>query len=310
MKILITGGAGYLGSILTGYLLAGDHEVTILDNFMYGQTSLNHYIGEPHFLVVKGDARKRRDLKLAGIDAADLVIPLAAIVGAPACDKDEYLARSTNVDAIATVIEMLSAEQKMIIPTTNSGYGIGGEKECTEDSPLNPISLYGRTKVEAEKLVLSRGNSVSLRLATVFGMSPRMRLDLLVNDFVYRALTERCIVLFQGNYRRNYIHIRDVARAFRYSIQHFETMRSFAFNIGLSEANLTKKELAEAIATHFFGTTILEAPIGEDPDQRDYLVSNARIENHGFKPQHSLERGIYELIMGLKTITAKRFTNL
>jgi nucleoside-diphosphate-sugar epimerase len=309
MKVLITGGAGYLGSVLVGHLLGAGHQVDVLDNFMFGQASLNHYCAIPGFEAFRGDARDPRHL-WPRLQGADVLIPLAALVGMPMCDADQEAAVGTNFEAIRTALGAMSADQRVIIPITNSGYGIGEPgKECTEDTPMRPISLYGRTKVQAEELVLARGNAISLRLATVFGMSPRMRIDLLVNDFVNRAVTDRAVVLFEGHFKRNYIHVRDVARAFEFGIDHFDALTGEAYNVGLSDANLSKVELCERIKNHVPGFAFLHAPVGEDPDKRDYIVSNARIEAAGFKPIHSLDAGITELIMGFRMLRSRRYGN-
>jgi nucleoside-diphosphate-sugar epimerase len=296
MRILVTGGAGYIGSTLVPELLRHDHEVTVLDNFLFRQHALLDCCAHPKFRVVRGDCRDETVLKpLAG--RADLVIPLAALVGAPLCQADKVAAETTNLGAIRTLCQMLSREQKIIMPVTNSGYGIGEkDKSCTEDSPLRPLSLYGVTKVQAEEAVLQRENSLSFRLATVFGVSPRMRTDLLVNDFVYRAVHDRAVVVFEGHFKRNYIHIRDVARLFVYGIESFERMRGRPYNAGLEDANLSKLELCAVIQKHLPKFVYLEAPIGEDPDKRDYIVSNARLLATGFRTQWTLDAGIEELI--------------
>ncbi|HYH19690.1 MAG TPA: NAD(P)-dependent oxidoreductase [Azospirillum sp.] len=302
LNILITGGAGYLGSIMVPALLDAGHRVTVLDNFMFRQASLTQVCANPDFDVVRGDARDEDTLKPLA-KSADVVIPLAALVGAPLCDNDKLGAASTNRDAVLTLIRLLSREQRIMMPVTNSGYGIGEKgKFCTEDSPLRPISLYGRTKVEAEAAVLERGNAISFRLATVFGMAPRMRIDLLVNDFVYRAVYDRAVVLFEPHFKRNYIHIRDVARAFLHGLGNFETMKDRPYNVGLSDANLSKWELCEKIREHLPKFVFLEAPIGEDPDKRDYIVSNERIEATGYAPAFSLDDGIRELIKGYRMV--------
>ena len=302
LNILVTGGAGYLGSIMVPALLDAGHRVTVLDNFMFKQTSLASVCAHPAFDVVRGDARDESVLKPL-VASADVVIPLAALVGAPLCDNDKLGAESTNRDAVLTLIRLLSREQRLMMPVTNSGYGIGeAGKFCTEDSPLRPISLYGRTKVEAEAAVLERGNALSFRLATVFGMAPRMRIDLLVNDFVYRAVYDRAVVLFEPHFKRNYIHIRDVARAFLHGLGNFETMKDRPYNVGLSDANLSKWELCEKIREHLPKFVFLEAPIGEDPDKRDYIVSNERIEGTGYAPAFSLNDGIRELIKGYRMV--------
>jgi nucleoside-diphosphate-sugar epimerase len=246
-SILVTGGAGYLGSTLVPALLAEGHRVTVLDNFMFNQSSLNHLCADPNFDVHRGDARDAAVLQPL-LKSADIVIPLAALVGAPICNADKIAAESTNRDAILTLIRLAGRQQRILMPVTNSGYGVGQDgKFCTEETELRPISLYGRTKVEAERAVLDRGNSVTLRLATVFGMSPRMRIDLLVNDFVYRALNDRSVILFEAHFKRNYIHIRDVARAFVHTIHRFDGMMDEPFNVGLSDANLSKWELCSKI---------------------------------------------------------------
>ena len=309
-SILVTGGAGYLGSVLVPALLAAGHRVTVLDNFMYRQNSLAQVCSDPRFDVVHGDARLKETISPL-VAKADCIIPLAALVGAPLCKEDPVAATTTNRDAIALLCGMLSAEQRVIVPITNSGYGVGEKgKFCTEESPLRPVSLYGRTKVEAEKIVLERENGVSLRLATVFGMAPRMRIDLLVNDFVHRAVTDRFVVLFEAHFKRNYIHIRDVARAFLHAIDNFLTMRGGSYNVGLSEANLSKAELCECIKARVPDFTYLEAPIGEDPDKRDYIVSNAKIEATGYKPAVSLDDGIRELIKGYRMIRNTCYGNV
>ena len=309
-SILVTGGAGYLGSILVPELLEAGHRVTVLDSFMYLQNSLSHVCANPNFDVINGDARSEETLKPL-IAKADYVFPLAALVGAPLCKKDPIGATTTNLDAINTLVRMLSAEQRIIMPTTNSGYGVGElGKFCTEDSPLRPVSLYGRNKVEAEKIVLDRENSISLRLATVFGMSPRMRIDLLVNNFVYRAANDCFVVLFDAHFKRNYIHIRDVARAFIHGMGKFEEMRGSPYNVGLSDANLSKAELCERIKAHVPSFVYFEAPVGEDPDKRDYIVSNARIEATGYATRYNLDDGIRELVKGFNMLRDRVYGNV
>lgn len=302
LSILVTGGAGYLGSVLVPALLADGHRVTVLDNFMFKQASLAAVCADPALSLVRGDARDAATL--AGlVRHADVVVPLAALVGAPMCDADTVGAVSTNRDAVLALVKLIGASQRILMPITNSGYGIGAADEiCTEDSALRPVSLYGRTKVEAEQAVLDHGNAISFRLATVFGMSPRMRLDLLVNDFVYRAVNDRAVVLFEGHFKRNYIHIRDVAQTFLHGLNHFEAMRDQAFNVGLSDANLSKVDLCERIKSHLKDFVYLEADIGEDPDKRDYIVSNAKLEATGWRPAFSLDDGIAELIKGYAMI--------
>lgn len=301
-SILVTGGAGYLGSTLVPALLAARHRVTVLDNFLFGQAPLNQLCADSNFNVVKGDARDPAVLKPL-VGDAEVLIPLAALVGAPVCNNDKTGAESTNREAIKTLIGLASREQRILMPITNSGYGVGeAGKFCTEETPLRPISLYGRTKVEAEKAVLDRGNSISFRLATVFGMSPRMRIDLLVNDFVFRAVNDRAVVLFEAHFKRNYLHVRDVARVFLHGIEHFDAMRDQPYNVGLSDANLSKAELCQRIQLQIPKFVYLEAPVGEDPDKRDYIVSNEKIERTGYRPAYSLDQGIAELIKGYRML--------
>jgi nucleoside-diphosphate-sugar epimerase len=309
-SILVTGGAGYLGSILVPELLAAGHRVTVLDNFLYLQNSLAQCCANAKFDVINGDARSADTLRPL-LKSADTIIPLAAIVGAPLCQKDPIAATTTNRDAVAMLSKMLSADQRVIVPITNSGYGIGEKgKFCTEDSPLRPVSLYGRDKVEAEKIVLERDNAISLRLATVFGMAPRMRIDLLVNDFVYRAVNDRFVVLFEAHFKRNYIHVRDVARAFMHAMDKFDEMKGRPYNVGLSDANLSKAELCARIKLQVPDFQYLEAPLGEDPDKRDYIVSNSRIEATGYSPAYSLDDGIRELIKGFRMIRNTVYGNM
>jgi nucleoside-diphosphate-sugar epimerase len=309
-KILVTGGAGYIGSVLVPHLLSLGNKVTVLDNFLYGQASLLECCGNSNFEIVRGDTRDEEILKKV-IRDCDIILPLAALVGAPLCSRDKIAAVSTNRDSIKSIVNIASKEQKIIIPITNSGYGIGqNDAFCTEKTPMNPISLYGKTKVEAEEIVLSRGNALSLRLATVFGVSPRMRLDLLVNDFTYRAVKDRFIIIFEGHFRRNYIHVKDVVEAFIHAIDNFEKMKDEPYNIGLSEANLTKVQLCEKIKEQVKDFVFMESQIGEDPDKRDYIVSNEKIESTGYKPSFSLEMGIQELIKGYTIISNNKFSNV
>jgi nucleoside-diphosphate-sugar epimerase len=294
-KVLITGGAGYLGSVITETLLEGWREVTVLDNMMYNQTSLINFSHYDNFKFINGDVRDKELLKELVLQN-DIIIPLAAIVGFPACERDKELATQINYEHVKFVCDIAKENNKKVVyPNTNSGYGIGENGECTEDSPLNPISHYGKTKVEAEKEVLGIGG-ISLRLATVFGTSPRMRMDLLVNEFVYKALTDKSIVLFEKKFVRNFIHIRDVALVFRKMINQYEQWSGMVFNVGLSEANLTKEQLCEAIKEQVPSFEIFYNDNYEDPDKRDYIVSNALLESCGWKPRYTLEKGIEELI--------------
>lgn len=309
-NVLVTGGAGYLGSIMVPELLKAGNKVTVLDNFMFKQNSLAHCVADPNFDVVKGDAREESVLKPL-LAKADVVIPLAALVGAPLCKQDPIGATTTNLDAQLMLIKALSKQQKVLMPITNSGYGVGESgKFCTEETPLRPLSLYGIHKVEVEKAALDHGNTVSFRLATVFGMAPRMRLDLLVNDFTYRAVYDRFVVLFESHFKRNYIHVRDVSRAFLHALDNFEAMKNQPYNVGLSDANLSKFELCQRIQAQIKDFVFLEAPVGEDPDKRDYIVSNEKIEKSGWKPAHSLDMGIAELIKGYRMIKNTIYTNV
>ncbi len=310
MKILITGGAGYLGSVLTPTLLGLGHEVTVLDNFMFRQNSLADCCHNDKFHIVRGDCRSDALMKKLMANA-DVIIPLAALVGAPMCDRDPVAARTTNLEAVAMLCRLASRSQRILMPVTNSGYGVGEKnKHCTEETPLRPVSLYGVTKVQAEEAILQRENSISFRLATAFGASPRMRIDLLVNDFVHRAVNDRAVVIFEGHFKRNYIHVRDVARVFVHALDQFEAMKGKPYNVGLDDANLSKLELCAVIQKHLPKCVFLEAPIGEDPDKRDYIVSNARIAGTGFKPEWGLERGIQELIKGFTILRNSLYSNV
>jgi nucleoside-diphosphate-sugar epimerase len=310
-RVLVTGGAGYLGSVLVPALLDRGFAVSVIDSFMYGQDSLAAVCHRPEFSVVRGDVRSLDTMKPL-LKEADIIIPLAALVGAPLCDRDPIAATSTNLRAIVDMLPHLAATQRVILPVTNSGYGVGeAGKYCTEETPIRPVSLYGRDKVEVERTLLDgHPSSISLRLATVFGMSPRMRLDLLVNDFTYRAYTDRFIVLFESHFKRNFIHVRDVARAFLHAIDHFDTMKGEIYNVGLSDANLSKLELCEQIRRHLPSFVIHESDIGKDPDKRDYIVSNEKIERTGYKPVFSLDDGIRELIKGFAMIRNSRYSNV
>jgi nucleoside-diphosphate-sugar epimerase len=310
MKVLITGGAGYIGSILTPLLLEKGDSVTVIDNLKFRQTTLINVCARPEFNFIRGDVRDHGLIKQQ-LRHHDVFIPLAAIVGAPASDREPRATTDINLNAIKGVISELSNDQIVIYPTTNSGYGIGEkDKYCDENTPLKPISLYGRTKVDAEKLLLDTGKAVTFRLATVFGASPRMRMDLLVNDFVYRALTDRFIVLFESHFKRNYIHIRDVANAFVFAMDRYDEMRGEPYNVGLSDANLSKMELCLKIKEHLPDFHILESNIGKDLDKRDYIVSNAKIEGLGFEPHYSLDDGIEELIKVYTIISVNPFKNV
>lgn len=305
-KILVTGGAGYIGSVLVPKLLELGHEVTVVDNFMYKQVSLFDVLYNKNLKLVRGDVRDEALMK-EHIQGVDFIIPLACLVGAPICDKMPKDAKEINLDAILMILKLRDKEtQKIIFPNTNSGYGFmeEGTSFCDENSPLHPVSLYGRLKVEAEQALLNDGEAITLRLATVFGMSPRMRIDLLVNDFVFTAVKVGKMEVFQPHAKRNYVHVRDVVKAFIHAMDNFETMKNEPYNVGLSDANLSKQELCEEIKKQLpeFTYTIVE---GEDPDKRDYIVSNAKIEKTGFKPDFSIQDGIAELIKGYQIIDSR-----
>ena len=309
-KILVTGGAGYLGSTLVPELLELGHQVTLVDNFVYKQSSLNHVCHKSNFKVVKGDVRIESIMKPL-IKDADVIIPLAALVGAPICIQDPVGATTINHDAIDIMLKMISKDQLILMPTTNSAYGSGDKNNfCTEDSPLNPISKYAIDKVEVEKKLMQHPNAISFRLATVFGMSPRMRIDLLVNDFTYRAVYDGFVVLFESHFKRNYVHVKDVSRVFQHALLNQDKMKGQIYNVGLSEANVSKWELCERIQKHIPNFTFLEAPLGKDPDQRNYIVSNEKLETTGYKTAFSLDHGIEELIKGFTMIKNTRYGNV
>ena len=310
MNILVTGGAGYIGSLLVPNLLSQGHSVTVIDNFMYRQTSLASSIRDEKLTLVFGDVRDEALMK-AHLAKADVIIPLAAIVGAPACDSDPIAAQSINKDSILWLLKQLSPNQRIIMPTTNSAYGSGDKNNyCDENSPLNPLSLYARDKVTVEKALMELPNATSFRLATVFGISPRMRLDLLVNNFAYRAITDGFVIVFEGHFKRNYIHVLDIIQAFNLGLNNEKNFKGEIFNVGLSEANISKIDLCREIQSLIPTFTFLEAALGKDPDQRNYVVSNQKIENLGFKPSVSLRSGLEELIKGLTMFNHKPFTNL
>ena len=305
-NILVTGGAGYIGSMLSQDLLALGHNVTVLDNFMYQQSSLGQLCYHPNFRIYRGDVRVEADL-LPILKQADIIIPLAAYVGAPLCDRDPVGASSTNRDAIFMMMKYLSQEQIVLMPTTNSAYGTGDY--CDENSPLNPISRYAKDKVEVEKVLMEHPNATSFRLATVFGMSPRMRIDLLVNDMTYRAVNDGFVVLFESHFKRNYIHVLDVCQAFTMALEN-KNMRGQIYNIGLSSANVSKRELCDTIKKYVPRFEIVEAEIGKDKDQRNYMVSNEKIEKEGFKPNFDLDMGIQELLKGYAMLKNTKYGNV
>ena len=310
MNILVTGGAGYIGSILVPLLLNQNHRVIVIDNFMYKQTSLASSLRDERLTLVFGDVRDESLMK-EYISKADVIIPLAAIVGAPACDRDPTAAQSINKDSILWLLKQLSVSQRIIMPTTNSAYGSGDENNfCDEDSPLNPLSLYARDKVTVEKALMDHQKATSFRLATVFGISPRMRLDLLVNNFALRAISDGFVIVFEGHFKRNYVHLLDVVQAFNLAIMDEKNFNGEIFNVGLSEANISKIDLCREIQTIIPTFTYLEAALGKDPDQRNYIVSNKKIEKLGFKPKVSLQSGLIELVKGLQMFNHKPFSNL
>jgi nucleoside-diphosphate-sugar epimerase len=307
-KVLITGGAGYIGSVLTEHLLKEEYPVTCLDNLSFGQNSLLHLVSDSNFNFIYGDVRNRKLLEKV-IPNFDVIIPLSAIVGASQCDSNPVDAELINRDSVIAMNDIRSTKQKIIYPTTNSGYGTTtGEVYCTEETPLNPISLYGRTKADAEKNLLnSDKDAVTLRLATVFGMSPRMRTDLLVNNFVLKALTDSYLVIYEKDFKRNYIHVKDIARCFEHCIKNFDLMKNNPYNVGLDSANLSKEELAEKVKKRIPKLDITYKEIDNDPDKRNYIVSNDKIMNTGFKCKYDLDYGIEELIKGYGILLKKNF---
>ncbi len=309
-RILVTGGAGYVGSILVPALLEQGYKVTVVDSLLFNQSSLLDCCPNRNFDFVRGDICNE-GLMSTLVPEHDIIILLAALVGAPACKVSPSLTNLVNYEAHMNIINKISPAQMILFPNTNSGYGVGEKDDfCTEETPLNPISEYGITKVAVEKELLERGNAVTFRLATVFGASPRMRMDLLVNDFTYRAYKDRFIILFEEHFRRNFIHVRDVAKAFIFGISHYDQMKGQAFNVGLSSANLTKRQLCEKIKEHVPDFYIHSAPVGEDPDKRDYIVSNDKIESVGWKPDHSLDDGIIELLKVYRILKVNPFANV
>ena len=309
-NILVTGGAGYIGSVLVPELLRNGHKVTVIDNFLYKQPSLASVISNKNFSLVYGDVRDQ-ELMSKHISSADIIIPLAAIVGAPACLKDPQMASSVNKDSMIWMFNKISNSQQILMPTTNSAYGSGDENNyCDEESKLNPLSLYAKDKVYIEKYLMEKENATSFRLATVFGISPRMRLDLLVNNFVLRALSDRFVILFEGHFKRNYVHVKDVVDAFIFGINNADKVKGQIFNFGLSEANISKQQLCERIKSQLPDFTFQEAPLAKDPDQRNYIVSNKKIESIGMKAKVTLDEGISELIKGLGMFMSYPYTNL
>lgn len=320
MRILCTGGGGYLGSVLVPMLLERGYQVTVIDTFRHRQPSLMAWCHHPNLTILNADVRFNRPL----IEDVDVIIPLAALVGAPLCNLEPGVAYHTNTNAIEDLCQNARLDQIILFPMTNSGYGMGGETECTEESPLLPVSIYGKSKVAAEKAVLKHPQGISFRFATLFGCSPRMRLDLLVNDFVYRAVRDRSLTLFEGGFRRNYLHVRDAASAFLFALDRIHTYERLptnfianadagmfrqAYNVGLSSANLSKRDLCEKIKGHIPDFVYHEATTGTDPDRRDYIVSNAKIEALGWQPKYTLDDGIRELIKGFSMPLENNYRN-
>jgi len=306
MKILITGGAGYLGSVIAGKMLDSGHKVIVLDKLLFNQTSLLQYTSNPNFKFIYGDVRNETELERL-CNEVDVIIPLAAIVGFPACAQDPKLAKEINFHQIVNIVKFTNGKGKKILyPNTNSGYGLGtGQLECTEESPLTPISVYGQTKCEAENFLRTSTDAIVFRLATVFGVSPRMRTDLLVNDFVYKAITDKYIVVFEKSFKRNFIHIQDVANVFLFMLENYDKYKGDVFNVGLSNANLSKQELLEKIQTHVKNFAVSYNDYYEDPDKRDYIVSNTKVESTGWSPKWDIDMGINELIMAYQMIVPK-----
>lgn len=310
MRVLITGGAGYLGSVIGEHLLDAGHSVVCVDNLSLGQSGPFHLCADPRYDFIRGDAR---DEVLIGrlLKSVDAIIPLACLVGAPACSRDPWGAQAVNHDAIVMLNRLRSREQLVIFPTTNSGYGTkSGDTYCTEETPLEPISLYGQTKVAAEAELLGSQNAITLRLATVFGMSPRPRLDLLVNHFVHAAVTEGFVVIFEKHFKRNYIHIRDVADCFVHCLANGPKMIGRPYNVGLDDANLSKEELALKIKEHVPAFYIHFSEVGSDPDKRNYIVSNQRLREAGFAARRSLDDGITELLKGYRMMARGPYGNV
>ena len=310
-KVLITGGAGYLGSTLAKVLLNEGYKVTVIDNLMYKQISLLHLCSNNKFNFIEQDVTDF-DLLKDTIKNYDIIIPLAAIVGAPACERNKELATKVNFEHIKCIVDNLKDNQKLIMPNTNSQYGSSTEI-ITEESPFNPLSHYAVTKCNAEDYILNNRNGICLRLATLFGPSSRMRTDLLVNDFVHKTIVDGYLILFQSHFKRNYIHVMDVANTFLFCIENYEKMNNDVYNVGLSDANLSKMELAQKIKEYFPQLVIKEDDYKSDFDNRNYIVSNEKLESFGWKPTYSIDDGILELMSAYKMIIKhnnRNFTNL
>jgi nucleoside-diphosphate-sugar epimerase len=310
MEVLVTGGGGYIGSVLVPMLLSEGHQVTVIDSFMYGQSSLMDCCHHESLSIIRGDVRNEALIR-AHLKKADAILPLACLTGAPLCDQDPVAAQQVNFDAVRLIAEEKSRDQRLIFPCTNSGYGVGQEGiHCDEETLMKPVSLYGRLKVDIDRLLLDSGHCITFRFATAFGVSPRMRLDLLVNDFTYRAVVDRTVVLFEADFKRNYLHVRDASRAFLHALSQYDSMVGEPYNVGLSEANLSKKELCQVIKTQVPDFTYLVSEIGKDPDQRNYIVSNAKIEATGYRTEVDLNSGIRELVKGFQVIRRTQYSNI
>ena len=310
MKILVTGGAGYIGSVLVPLLLQKGHSVTVIDNFMYGQASLLDCCSHPNFEIIREDVRNETLLK-KHLRSVDAILPLACLTGAPLCERDHSGAQQINYDAVRFLAEHKAKGQFLIFPCTNSGYGVGQDGiYCDEATPMHPISLYGKLKVELDRYLLDRGDCITFRFATVFGVSSRMRLDLLVNDFTYRAVVDRTVVLFEAHFKRNYVHVLDAANAFLHALDNYEIMVGEPYNVGLSEANLSKQELCDVIQNHVPEFRYVISEIGKDPDQRNYIVSNTKIEETGYQTQVGLNVGIKELVKGFQIVRRNQYANV
>lgn len=300
MKILVTGGAGYIGSALIPELLNAGHQVRVLDSLLFGQTSLLPYFINENFEFIKGDIRNF-ELTQKAVEGMDVIIHLAAIVGAPACKKDPKLAQEVNHFGTANINNARDVSQKMFYASTGSVYG-KVENICREDLPVKPLSAYGETKLRAEEEVMSKGNAIAYRFATAFGLSPRLRLDLMPNDFVFNALKNRYLVVYDKNFKRTFIHVRDMVNAYLFGIANFESMKNEVYNIGSEKMNKTKEDVANMIREKLNFEILFVDKGVPDPDQRDYEVSYEKIRNKGFETKISFEKGLDELILGLQIV--------
>ena len=307
MNVLITGGAGYIGSELTKYLLDDGHEVVAYDNLMYDPTSLLRYTSHENFSFVKADVRNR-DILSQHLKNADVILPLAALVGFPLCRDNPRDAKEINYEINQWIADNKSKDQRVIYPCTNSGYGTGADGICTEESPLNPISLYGVTKVDAETAYRETENCVTFRLATVYGPSSRMRTDLLVNNFVLKTLREKILVLYECEFMRNYVHIHDVCSAFKFVIDNWDNCKNETYNVGNDSLNMNKLQLAQKISEHL-PLEIIKAEFTKDLDKRDYVVSSQKIYDKGYECRHNLDIGIKQLIKAYDIIESPWYAN-